>query len=194
MSYVLNLITDRTPVDSQRVVELRNKGYDNMTQAERNEWNGEMKGRYDNTDFNRVEAAVAYLAEMLQQLPAELMNYAAQRGVAWDVFFEYPYNPTDYANIETKTTWTREEWLDAENRTRYLDNVHLLRESMEYATNELPETMENFTVSDANAIERALVGLDEALRVFDSEKRVFIDNALAAWFYSADVYAGEVTG
>ena len=83
MSIIDTLITDRTQADEERVEELAAKGYDAMTAEEKSEWDGEMKGAYDASDLNRVESAVAYLAELLVLLPSELKEYAASKGVAF---------------------------------------------------------------------------------------------------------------
>ena len=96
MSIIDTLITDRTQADEERVEELAAKGYDAMSDAEKAEWDGEMKGAYDASDLNRVESAVAYLAELLVLLPIELKEYAASKGVAFDAFFDVPYDSAAY--------------------------------------------------------------------------------------------------
>ena len=191
MNVIDTLITDRTAADVSRWKALRAKGWEAMTEEERAEWQAGMRGGYNATDFNRVESAVLYLAEMLQTLPAELLQYAQDNGVAWDGLFGFPYDPLNYASIET-TTWQLGEFPPPPDRERYLSNVRLLREAVEYATSDIPETMAKFTHEDANALERALSGLHDALTALDADRRTLVENTAAAWYYSGDIYLGEV--
>ena len=192
MNVIDTLITDRTAADVSRWKALRAKGWEAMTEEERAEWQAGMRGGYNATDFNRVESAVLYLAEMLQTLPAELLQYAQDNGVAWDELFGFPFDPLDYTNIETKTTWQLGEFPSLPDRERYIANVRLLREAVEYATSDIPETMAKFTHEDANALEQALSGLHDALVALDADRRTLVENTAAAWYYSGDIYLGEV--
>lgn len=61
-----SLITDRTILDFERWRTLRDKGYENMTEAEREEWAGDMKGAYNASDLNRVGAVLNTLRDRLK--------------------------------------------------------------------------------------------------------------------------------
>ena len=62
MSVIDTLVTDRTEADVSRYSELRDKGWAEMTAAERAEWAAGMKGAYNpNSDMNRVASAMSYL-------------------------------------------------------------------------------------------------------------------------------------
>lgn len=63
----MDLITDRTFADVQRWRLLQAKGYDNMTEAEKAEWDSGMKGAYNVTDLNRVGNALKYLQNRLSE-------------------------------------------------------------------------------------------------------------------------------
>ena len=63
----MNLITDRTTQDVNRVKFLAAKAWQDMTEAERAEWLSPMKGAYNYTDLNRVEEAVAFVAGRLKE-------------------------------------------------------------------------------------------------------------------------------
>ena len=191
MSIIDTLITDRTQSDEERVEELAAKGYDAMTDAEKAEWDGEMKGAYDASDLNRVESAVAYLAELLVLLPMELKEYAASKGVAFDAFFDVPYDAAAYA-LTTKTDWAESDSPTPEQMARYIENVKALRSALDYATSDLPGSMDNLTIDGANAIENALKGLDEAISEFDAKTKVNLDNTASVWIYSGEIYASEV--
>ena len=191
MSIIDTLITDRTQADEDRVEELAAKGYDAMTDAEKAEWDGEMNGAYDASDLNRVESAVAYLAELLVLLPRELKEYAASKGVAFDAFFDVPYDAAAYV-LDTKTDWAEPDNPTPEQMARYIKNVKALRSALDYATSDLPGSMDNLTIDCANAIEKALKGLDVAISAFDAKTKVNLDNTASVWIYSGEIYASEV--
>ena len=70
-----------------------------------------------------------------------------------------------------------------ESMTAYLADVAALRAALTVAadTPEVPEDMERLTWQEANDIEQILVNVDELLT-----------RMAAAWFYSGEIYAGEV--
>ena len=48
------------------------------------------------------------------------------------------------------------------------------------------------TIDGANAIEKALNGLDVAISAFDAKTKVNLDNTASVWIYSGEIYASEV--
>ena len=91
------LIWDRTEADADRAAYLCQLG-DNMSAAERAEFNAGVKGAYNYADWNRVESAVATLAT-----PLEL-------------------------SLTTKTDWTASDvWTEADE-SRYLGNLRAVAE------------------------------------------------------------------
>lgn len=156
---VLNLITDRTRADVERVAYLRGRvAAGTATEAEEAEWETVLKGAYNASDLNRVGAAVAYLAER---------------------FTDQGYAVT----VEPKTDWMEEAWPTASDMERYLADVEKLRAQIAVmdTTPQTPESMENLTYTAANDIEQILLDLDELLT-----------HAQQAWFYSGELYAGEI--
>ena len=77
-------------------------------------------------------------------------------------------------------TWSRADIPTPEQLGDYLANVRRLRDVLAVEVT-LPETMARLTWQGANAIE-------EALR----QVEVLLGNMEKAWFYSGDLYAGEV--
>ena len=78
----MNLIYDRTAADVERALALAKKAEaGTLTDAEKTEWLAGMKGSYNATDMNRVEAAV-------QTLAAELRKYGYS---VWYTDRTYPY-------------------------------------------------------------------------------------------------------
>ena len=190
MNIIDTLITDRTKYDVDRVDELASKGYDAMSSSEKAEWDEGMKGSYNESDLNRVEKAVAYLAELLIALPDELKEYAASKGVAFDAFFDVPYDSSTYV-LTTKTDWAEVDSPTPEQMARYIENVKALRSALDYATSDLPGSMDNLTIDGANAIEKALNGLYVAISEFDAKTKVNLDNTASVWIYSGEIYASE---
>ncbi len=188
---MITLITDRTQADVSRVQQLAAKGYANMTDTEKTEWAKDLKGAYNASDLNRVGNAVNYLVGRLTQLPKDVQAYLASKGVAPDAFFAVPYDPADY-DFEAKITWQQSEIPTGSEMADYLGNVVLLRAAFDYETDALPESMEKLTFVGANAIEKALLGLDAKITEWKNENETLIDNTADACYYSDDVYAAEI--
>lgn len=134
---VLTLITDRTAADVAA---------------------GNSKGTYNATDLNRVGAAVAYLAGLLE-------------GYGYLV----PVSP--------RQDWQESDVPTESDMERYLQDVATLREAMTAlpGTPDVPDSMKKLTYSKANDIERILANLDAVIRLLRQ-----------SWYYSDEVYAGEV--
>ena len=129
---MMNLITDRTQADAERARVLKAKGWAAMTEEERAEWSAGLKGAYDYTNLNRVEAAVAELAGRLG-LP-----------------------------LTVKTDWTDQDAPRSTELERYLGNVRALRAvcSGLASTPEAPADMRNLDYKKANAIEQILADIE----------------------------------
>ena len=136
--FVLDLITDRTQQDVDRWRELHDKGFAQMSDAERSEWLGYMKGRYNHEDMNRVERAVELLSERLTKIG---------------------YLPTP---LVVKTDWTAEDTPYRGDIERYFNNIAALRGSMPFpeATPIAPTIGKRLNYIMANEIERILLDVD----------------------------------
>ena len=133
----LHLITDRTAADVARWQELREKGYAAMTATERIQWLGNMKGAYNFTDLNRVEGAVAYIAQKLTALG-------------------YPFSPT------VKLNWSMEDIPTKADMLRYFGNVASLRTQLPVYTgiSTAPSAGESLDYSKANELEKVLLEIN----------------------------------
>ena len=153
-----HLITDRTGQDVDRVKYLAEKAWQDMTAEERAEWISPMKGSYNYTDFNRVEEAVAYVASRLKA---------------------FGYLPL----LPVTRSWSAEDVPTEKDLARYFSNVALLRNAISvWASTPLaPNSINDFGVSEANALEQILVDVDLVLTRISQ-----------AWFYSNDLYSSEV--
>ncbi len=130
---LLSLITDRTSNDVYRWRTLRDKGWKAMTEEEKAEWLGPMKGAYNYTDMNRVEGAVAYVAGKLN---AE----------------GYP------VDLVVKTDWKMTDEPTLADMERYYGNVAILREIIGRfpSTPIAPTVREKLTHDGANRLEQIL--------------------------------------
>lgn len=138
MSVIDTLITDRTLADFTRWLTLRNKGYANMTTAERAEWDAaNMKGAYNTSDLNRVGAAMNYIRDRLTQ--AHYMCEVAAKA--------------DWAVDDTPTT---------EDLTAYLEQVECIREALaQFATTPAtPANTGSLDYQEANDIEQILLDVN----------------------------------
>lgn len=159
-------ITDRTSNDVERWLELRNKGWDNMTPDERQEWIGEIsptpsaaKGMYTHNDLNRVESAVANLVSAIKSV-----GYALP-------------------DMVIKTDWKYSDRIYKVDMDRYFDNVDILRSLFPVYpdTPETPTTDEKFNYEMANNVEKIL-----------SDVHSIFDNLKESWLYTGDTFSGEV--
>lgn len=121
----LNLITDRTQADVNYAAQLNRLGLAGMSAAQLAAWRAGLKGSYNATDLNRVEGAVAYLADLLQAMPDSLKTYAEGLDVAWGGIFTPPYDPAGLS-LTTKTDWSIPDIPANSDMARYLANVAAL--------------------------------------------------------------------
>ena len=140
MSVIDTLVTDRTEADVSHYSELRDKGWAEMTTAEKAEWVAGMKGAYNASDLNRVASAMAYLSQRF-----------ASAGYSVPVS-----SPTDWANGDIP----RKDDLDT-----YLDDLRRIRAALAVmdTTPSAPGSMDYLTWAKANDIEKILVDVDDAL-------------------------------
>lgn len=156
------LISDRTIEDVERWRILRNKGYANMTTAEKSEWMAQtMKGAYNHTDLNRVGNALNDLRERLHD--------------AGYITFD--------TNFVAKTDWNIDDIPTAADLTAYLDAVSIIRGAMaRYSyTPVVPANVGSLSYSEANDIEKILSDVD-----------ILINNMLTARYFCGEIFSGEV--
>ena len=104
---------------------------------------------------------------------AAAMNYVAGR------LESAGYGP----HISPKTGWKDDDWVDPSAQAVYLGYLTELRSqfAMMQTTPPVPNDMEKLTYQEANDIEKILEDIDRLL-----------NNAAQAWFYSGDLFSGEV--
>lgn len=163
---VKTYIFDRTSQDVERWKELRDKGLQNMTDLELQEWFGEIKttpaatkGMYTHNDMNRVEIAVSRLSERLSEL-----GYT-------------------HATLSTKTDWARYSVATRNDMIRYYGNVKTLRDSIAVYANTptAPTVGARLDYKLANDIEKILKDIDE-----------ITTNLTKTWIYAGEIVSGEV--
>ena len=137
-----NLITDRTLEDFMRWKELRDKGWANMTAAEKSEWEAGMKGAYKAADLNRVGGVLNYLRDRL-----------TDAGYLGGNEFDMPINLNN-THRPTK-----------ESFTSYLSAVETVRAAMsqKQTTPPTPADTGSLDFQGANDIEKILLDIDELI-------------------------------
>jgi hypothetical protein len=137
-----NLITDRTLADYTRWRTLRDKGYENMTEAERAEWSGTMKGAYNYTDLNRVGAALNYLRDRLTDAGYLL-------GIEFNAV----------------TNWTSAQIPTAAQFTAYIKAVETIRSALtqKATTPRTPNDTGSLDIQGANDIESILLDIEDLI-------------------------------
>ena len=153
-----NLITDRTQADVDRYMELKTKRLNDMTDAERAEWETFLKGAYNYTDMNRVESAVEYVANRLYE-----------NGYIVIPIIKKNWSPTDKPTLN--------------DLKRYMKNIADIRAALSTfeTTPEAPTIERKLNFQIANDIEQILIDVD-----------YLISKMMSAYFYSGDLYSGEV--
>jgi hypothetical protein len=136
----LSLITDRTQSDVDRWRELRDKGWNSMTESERNEWSESMKGAYNDSDMLRVDEAIKYITNRLN---------------------ESGYN----ISIDPYSQWSEDEIPSSNQLSYYLSCIKSLRNilTVYQETPQVPSSMSIINYQDANDIEKILFDIDELI-------------------------------
>lgn len=139
---LLNLVTNRTSADVQKVARYIAKGWAGMREDERAEWLAGMKGAYNYIDLNRVGAAVEYITTRLNAA-GYLVKTAPKQG------------------------WTLGAIPTSAEMSGYLGDVRALRDAVSDAlpgtTPELPSSMERLDWRGANAIEQVLLDVNAVI-------------------------------
>lgn len=140
MANTFPVIVDRDDADVERVKQLNAKGWGGMTPEERKEWNGIMKGAYNDTDMNRVGMAVEYLTNLFQS---------------------YGYDVT----TDPKTDWKVSDIPLLSQWRTYLTNVRTLRGVVPLMpdTPGVPGNSVKLRTLYANNIEKILMDIDAVL-------------------------------
>lgn len=159
-------IFDRSFSDVERWRTLRDKGWANMSNAERMEWLAEIsttpsaaKGMYTHNDLNRVESAIIEIAELFAKIG-----------------YEIPV-------LETKTDWTYTDKITKDEMIRYLSNVETIRKiSVLFPdTPKTPTIDKNLNHATANDIEKIL-----------NDKFNIANNTINSWWPTGEIISGEV--
>jgi hypothetical protein len=134
-----HLITDRTAadVDAIRILTDSIKAGTATAEQVREYLDVTHKGAYTYRDLNRVEAAVMYVAERLQEA-----------GYLQD--------------LPTTATWAVGDKPNADDFKRYLGNVAMIRNALPIweSTPYAPTSMSGFDFTKANALEKILVDVE----------------------------------
>lgn len=149
---------------------------------------------------DRTQADVDYVSQ-LNILGWESMN--AQQRSDYLAGLKGAYNATDMNRVGSAVAYVAQRLTDAgymvnvnprldwqigdiptvSDLTAYLDDVRAIRAALAVspATPPVPEDMDKLTYTEANNIEQILLDVN-----------LLIDRIAAAWFYSGELYSGEV--
>ena len=219
----VEMITDRSASDVLLAKNLIKKGFQNMTEDEKNSFLSGLKGAYNYSDVNRVETAIKYFVDTMLQIYEQNIQLAKELGVSWAEIYDVPYNPEDYKNIVIKNDWQindlftktdRADFLnkivhvlsaiiDIPSNTNYLtdknrlvlqdrDGNNLEFEGLTTSTGEFPTSLDGFDYKKANIIEKSMEDFNVALTDLKINKENLIIGTAKAWYYSGDLYGGEI--
>ena len=148
-----NLITDRTQADFERWRTLRDKGFEAMTEEERAEFAGDMKGAYNASDLNRVGSALNYLKDRLTAAGYLFGN-----------------------EFEAREDWEENEIPTGEQFTAYIRSVETIRAALarKPETPQTPADVGGLDIQGANDIEKILLDAEDQINKMISA-RYFIN-------------------
>ena len=154
-------------------------------------------------DFALITDRTKADVELVSALAAKGWNMTEEELLRWLSGMKGAYNYTDLNRVEkavqyvsnrfkqagfdivldTKTDWTYTDFPELAQMERYLENGRRLRQALPMAANvpQVPANMNKLTYEDANNIEKILLVIDDV-----------ITNISLAWYYSGDLFAGEV--
>mgnify|MGYP001771472794 CR=1 FL=1 len=136
---MLTLITDRKQSDVDRAKQLieKAKNIENLSSSELEEYLGGLKGCYNISDLNRVESAVQYISDLLNNL--------------------------GYENKVNTKLWEFGEMFTSEHVERYLQNIKNIRSAITVSSNvpEVPLSYKPYI--NANKIEEILYRINEII-------------------------------
>ena len=164
---LLQLITDRTQADVDRVLYLSSLFYSDPetgalyfagTEEELDEWNAGLKGTYNASDLNRVGCAINYIANRLDN-----QGYSVK--------------------VSPKITWQESDIPTESDMEAYLADVQTIRSVLPVpsSTPPVPEDMDGLTYIEANNIEQILLDVD-----------ALVTEMINAYFCSDEISCGEV--
>ena len=142
----MEFVTDRSIEHVNMLKRLHDKGWHDMSSSEQKSWYAEAaKGAYNYTDLNRVESAVAELAELLG------------------------------LTLTTKTDWSLWDIPVQADMERYLNNIIAVRgASGGTGFPSLPSSMSKLNYESANNIEKTLQIVYRSLTTSSSELGEFV--------------------
>ena len=123
-------------------------------------------------EWNSASLKGSYNARDLNRVGAA-MQYVADR------LNSFGYD----AVISPKVDWMETEWPTVSDMARYLSDLAQLRSQFAVmrSTPQVPADMERLTYTEANNIEKILEDVD-----------LLLTRAAQAWYYSGDLFSGEV--
>ena len=132
----VEMITDRSASDVLLAKNLIKKGFQNMTEDEKNSFLSGLKGAYNYSDVNRVETAIKYFVDTMLQIYEQNIQLAKELGVDWSSIYDVPYNPEDYKRIVIKNDWNINDIFSEADRTDFLNKiVHVLSAIIDIPSN-----------------------------------------------------------
>ena len=219
----VEMITDRSASDVLLAKNLIKKGFQNMTEDEKNSFLSGLKGAYNYIDVNRIETAIKYFVDTMLQIYEQNIQLAKELGVDWAEIYDVPYNPEDYKNMVHKNDWSTNDIFSEADRTDFLNKiVHVLSaiidipadtnyladtnglvlqdkdgnylefEGLTTSTEEFPTSFDGFDYKKANIIEKSMEDFNVALIDLKIDKENLIIGTAKAWYYSGDLYGGEI--
>jgi|GEM_PF-1287941 len=166
----LDLVTDRAEADVAWIKSRAGAGVAGRTEEDQLQW---LYGRLD--EYSQVREG--FLRGAYNDVDLNRV------GAAVELLADWLYDLGYTISVSPKTDWTQADIPTSEQMETYRQNIVTLREAMPMlaGTPPVPDDMDGLTYEEANAIESILLAVEAALTRLEE-----------TFFYSAEVYAGEV--
>jgi hypothetical protein len=196
MSIIDELITNRTEEDLEElraVVSLiKSNGFNALSEAQKEKYNGGMRGAYTHVDLNRVGNAIKYIAERMSYLQSEIDSYRVEKGISEDNIYKIPYNENDIS-VSPKTDWKKTDlfWGDAD--TVYIKDLENIKSIIIIPKDapEIPESLSKMSFNVANDIEKLLKVVYDEFSFIERDLYNKVDGTVNGVQHSGITYSGE---
>ena len=175
---------------------ITNRAYEDIAQ-------GNSKGYYNASDLLRVENAAYELSKLYLNLSELLRVYAENKNVELSGVLDVDYDVSLIANLVFKRDWLATDSCSTSelasgkdiptraDMERYLSNIKAFQEMLS-TSYDIPSSMNFLTIGGANAIEEVLAYADSNYTIYKAAKEQVIDKVPLNWYYSNDLFAGEI--
>lgn len=191
MSNIIDtLVFDRTAADVARIAALASAAQKRpLTEAEVAEWNAAVvRGAYNAEDLNRVGAAAMFADAFLSSVQSEIDAYISALGVADDAIFDAHVGAA--SAIAPRTDYAKDT--SPLMRADVTETIRAAAVTAARVGINISVDVSRLNYEGANTVERALYDAYRHGENAISTRKDKADRIAAAWYYSGDLFCGDI--